>query len=214
MAVVADVDVAADEFVLGRALDRVGPYRAELTQFVPTGEQFLPYLRIEAEDGAEVESVLRAHPAVAEVTTFDERVGRGLYRIEWTRPLDGLLSILRDGDVLVTEARGTPDGWEFELLAGEEADLAAFQSACTRKEVPIEIRAISRSGPTSSDRVGLTERQHRILQLAYERGYFTVPRAVTITELGEELDISPQAASKLMRRGLETAVGYIFQGPS
>lgn len=212
MPIVADVEMPADGFVLGQVLDPVGRYRAELTQLVPTGAQFVPYVRIEADDAAGVEPALAGHPAVAAVTRYDEGAGEALYRIEWVRPRDEFLSILLEGDVLVTAASGTPEGWKFELLAGDQAELAAVQSACTRNDVPIEIRAVRRAAPETGERLGLTARQHRILQLAHDRGYFSVPRAVTVTELGEELDISPQAASKLLRRGLETVVDAAFRG--
>jgi len=38
--------------------------------------------------------------------------------------------------------------------------------------------------------------------LAYERGYFNLPRDVTMEELGEELGISQQAVASRLRRGI------------
>ncbi|MFB6170494.1 MAG: helix-turn-helix domain-containing protein [Haloarculaceae archaeon] len=208
MSVAADVGVPPDAFVLGEVLDTVGDYYVELTQFVPTGDQLVPFLWVDDDGEGRVERALRDHARIAAITCYDRRAGRSLYEVEWTRPLDDFLAILHDVDVLVSRARGTPDGWQFDLLAEDQDELATFQSACNARSVPIEIRSISRPGAAVADRLGVTEKQQEILQLAYERGYFDVPRQVTLSELGAELQISPQAASKRLRRGLESAVEY------
>lgn len=210
MVIGASVGIPAEKFILGQVLEEVDQYYAELTQFVPTGDQLIPYFWIENDDLSGVERALQTHARIADVTKYDERAGRGLYQVEWNYPSDDFLSILMDNDVLVTKARGTPDAWEFELLAGNQSTLAAFQTACNERAIPIEIQTIFQSGPTTVDRVGLTEKQREILQVAYERGYFRVPRGVTVTELGEEFGISPQAASKRLRRGLSAVVGQVL----
>lgn len=213
MPVAADVVLPAEEFILGQVLGDAGEYYAELTQFVPTGDQYVPYLWIEDGEHERVERGLRDHPRIDSVTKYDRRAGRTLYQISWAKPLDALLSILKEVDVLVSEARGTPDVWEFELLANDQSELAAFQSACNERDIPIEIRTVFHSAPAFVDRIRITEKQREILQLAHRRGFFSVPRGVTVTELSEELGISPQAASKRLRRGLETAVGYVLNTP-
>jgi predicted DNA binding protein len=202
MPVVGEIELPADQFVLGRVLREVGEYHAELTQFVPMRDQFVPYFWIEHGTPSEIAPTLREHAQVAAVTKYDERAGRTLYELEWTGPLDDFLSLLMEQDVLVAAASGTPAVWEFDLLASDREDIATFQEACRENEVPIEIRSVTQTSPSSGDRIDLTEKQHRILRLANERGYFEVPRQVTTSELAAELDISPQAASKRLRRAL------------
>ncbi len=209
MPIVTDVEIPAERFVLGEVLADADGYYAELTQFVPTSDQLIPYIWIEHDDLPYVEQILRDHPRTADVLKCDERAGRTLYQIEWVRPFDDFLSIIMDGNVLVNEARGTAELWEFELLATDRDDLAAFQSACNRSNVPIEIRTVFGSIPSSAERLGLTEKQGEVLRLAYEEGYFEIPREMTVTELGEALGISSQAASKRLRRALATVVEHV-----
>jgi predicted DNA binding protein len=210
VSIVATFELPAEEFVLGRILSELDDYYVELTQFVPTEEQFIPCVWIEAADLSRVASILADHPRVGRATRIDERAGRGLYEIEWTPPFDDLLSILRVGNCLVTEANGTPDGWQFELLASDQDDLAEFQSACTESDLSITIRTIQRSGIESEERDGLTEKQREIVRLAHERGYFEVPRETTVSDIAAELDISPQAASKRLRRGIGGMVDHVL----
>lgn len=206
MPTVATVRVPADEFTLGQVLADVGDYYAELTQFVPTDGQFVPYVWVEHEDPARVEASLRTEPRVSRVTKFDERVGRALYEIRWDRPHDDFIWTLMEGEFLLSEGWGTPACWEFELLASDSDELAAFQADCRENGVPIEIRAVHPSGASSVGPHEITDRQRDILSLAHERGYFDQPRGVTVSELASELDISPHAASRLLRRGLANLV--------
>jgi len=210
MPVVGEIELPADKFVLGHVLQEVGEYRAELAQFVPMRDQFVPYFWIEHGTPTEIAPTLREHAQVAAVTKYDERAGRTLYELEWTGPLDDFLSILMEQDVLVTAASGTPAVWEFNLLASNGEEIATFQETCRENEIPIEIRSMRQTTPTSGDRIDLTEKQRRILRIANERGYFEVPRQVTTTELAEELDISPQAASKLLRRALNATTEFVL----
>ena len=210
MPVVGEIELPADKFVLGRVLQEVGEYRAELAQFVPMRDQFVPYFWIEHGTPTDIAPTLREHAQVAAVTKYDERAGRTLYELEWTGPLDDFLSILIEQDVLVTAASGTPEVWEFNLLASNGEDVATLQTACRENEVPIEIRSVTQATPSSGDRIDLTEKQRRILRIENERGYFEVTRQVTTSELAAELDISPQAASKRLRRALDAVTEFVL----
>lgn len=210
MPVVATIELPAEGFVLGRVFADVDDYSIQLTQFVPTGDQLVPYFWIESDAMAAVEPTLRDHPRIAGVTKYDERAGRTLCQIEWKRPFDALLSVFMQTDVLVNEAYGESDRWKFELLATDRNELAVFQSACHDRDIPVKFRRFCEGGPSSTERMELTAKQYEILQLAYARGYFEVPREVTVTELAEDLDISPQAASKRLRRGFVNVLGSVF----
>jgi hypothetical protein len=55
-------------------------------------------------------------------------------------------------------------------------------------------------------RYGLTDSQHRVLELASRRGYFEIPRDVTLKELADEVGVSHQALSEQLRRGIGALV--------
>jgi len=42
--------------------------------------------------------------------------------------------------------------------------------------------------------------QQEALSLAFDRGYFEIPRRVTLVELGDEVGVSDQALSERLRR--------------
>jgi predicted DNA binding protein len=208
--VAADVAVPAEEFVIGEVLEGAGQYRAELTRFVPLRDEFVPYLWVAGADPEHVTAALRDHPHVAGVTSYDGTTGWVLYELEWSGPMDDLLAVLMEQGVGVSRARGTQDAWEFELLASDGDELAAVQDACRANDLPVEFRSVSESAPTALDRIDLTDDQREMLLLAHERGYFEVPQGATVTDLSEELGISPQAGSKRLRRALEDVVDHLL----
>ena len=55
-------------------------------------------------------------------------------------------------------------------------------------------------------RHGLTDGQRDTLVAAFEAGYFTVPREITLKELAEQRDSSHQALSEQLRRATGTLV--------
>ncbi len=51
-----------------------------------------------------------------------------------------------------------------------------------------------------TDGVPMTAQERDALQTAVERGYFDVPRRITTVELAEEVGVTDQELSKLLRR--------------
>lgn len=208
MTVVASIAIDAEEFVLGEALASTMT-RIELTQFVPVGEQLVPYFWKEHDgDRQAFEQHVRKHPAVVDLDDLNGRVNASLYRIEWTDEINGLLDALRTHDILVEEA-ATSDGdtWIFRLRAlGQEA-FSALQTACYEQGIHLDIRRVQHN-PTSVERdrtlVGVTPKQADALLLALEHGYFEVPREISATELAEEMGISRQAFSRRLQRGQQS----------
>ena len=46
----------------------------------------------------------------------------------------------------------------------------------------------------------LTQRQNEILNIAHEKGYFDIPRKISLTEFANSLNISKSALSETLRR--------------
>jgi predicted DNA binding protein len=66
-------------------------------------------------------------------------------------------------------------------------------------------RLYDAEGEATALRDGLTDEQREVFRLAYERGFFEIPRQVTLEELGEELGISNQPVSERLHQGLRAS---------
>ncbi len=46
----------------------------------------------------------------------------------------------------------------------------------------------------------LTQRQNQVINLAYQKGYFNIPRSISLSEFAKDLNISKSALSETLRR--------------
>ncbi len=213
MTILAAVAIDSGDFALGDVLSDFGTdTRIELTQFIPINDELVPYFWvIHSDDLEEYEQRVQDDPRVERITNLDGGADRTLYRIEWTEGLDGFLDALRDNAVLVERATGAPDEWLFRLRADTQEALSQFQEDCFEADVDLDVRRVMHNpAPTGPDMYGVTDKQAEALELAFEEGYFHVPRETSQTELGEIVGISRQAFSRRLNRALDTLVEGTF----
>ncbi|MFC7176112.1 helix-turn-helix domain-containing protein [Halosegnis marinus] len=151
-------------------------------------------------------------PTVAEARLLSEAEDSHLYRIqvagatelvtypELTRLGAARLDCRFEDGVWYARTR-FPDADSFEAYTEFLADHGA----------DLDVRRRYEADGTGREFDGLTEPQREALVLAYRRGYFEVPRAVTTGDLAAELGVSTQAVSERLRRGcarlVEQSVG-------
>lgn len=212
MTVTATLSIPSEGFELGEILS-TDDIRIELTQFVPIGDGLVPYFWASDGDLREFEAAVYDDPRVASLTALDETAGSTLYQIEWENGVDGFLSALADHEVMVESATGTADEWTFRLRAHDGDALSNFHNACREADIPLTVKQVQHD-PASPDNdpYELTAKQHETILLAFEAGYFEVPRGISLTELGDQLGVSRQAASRRLSRGLHALVTHTVAG--
>ncbi|WP_435362836.1 helix-turn-helix domain-containing protein [Haloarchaeobius sp. DYHT-AS-18] len=202
---IVDITVPGDAFELGRLLEEVPGIRIELERIVPLQDTIIPLFWVSNGDQAEIEEILRDSALTEEVTYLTEDGKRKLFEVRWSRDVNGLIKALLDTRAKMLEGENIGEGWDFRLQFPSHDELSEFRRICDEQEVPIILRRLynphfPRDGNSMS-----TEQQEAIL-LAYERGYFDVPRNVNIDELAEVVGISDNAYSQRLRRGLSNLI--------
>ncbi len=91
-----------------------------------------------------------------------------------------------------------PDGTARLALRGQRARLRELIDAFPGDDEP-EVRSVTQAEEGTPSQV-LTARQLEVLMRASGRGYYDVPRHISLRELAKELDMSPAALSELLRR--------------
>ncbi len=208
MSVLANLEVATDDFVLGGLLSLDPSILITLESLVATSEAVAPYLRVAGADVETVETVAMEDPYVEDIQQVDngddERV---LYRVEWISKLGGFIEALVEASGTVLEAEGSDDGWFFRIRFVDADSLSAFYRACTRQEIEVDLVGVHRPIDTEcAGRYGLTPEQRETVVQAFESGYFAVPRGITLGELSERSSISDSAVSQRLRRGLSSLI--------
>jgi predicted DNA binding protein len=207
MSVIVELTLPSRAFELGRILTVEQTTRVRLDTMVPLGGRPTPFVRVE--DGARdaFERTVREHPSVTDITEVASQGSETLYAFKWNVSDDSLFKKLGDMDVKLLTATGAPDTWELELRFINHEELSDFQQYYTDENIDVTIERIY--NPTKPDAgawYGLTPVQRETLMSAVEQGYYSLPRRVSTQELGERFDISDQAVTERLRRGIETLV--------
>lgn len=116
---------------------------------------------------------------------------------------------LASSECFLTDATATEGGGlEWRLLAPRRAAVEALVTALRGRKIPVELAAIKNVKGSGS----LTDRQARVVSLAYELGYFEFPKKINLTDLAKKLGVSKAALSETLRTGEEKILHAYFQG--
>lgn len=149
------------------------------------------------------ETALERAEAVLDVRALSEQVeGRKLYQLHLPAAKTTYWGWARLGGVLFA-GTGTRDGLTYRMCFPDREALIAFRKHCEKRGIPFSLDGLhSDVEPPESADCGLTSFQRELLVAAFENGYFEVPRGTTMADLADRFDISDQAASERLRRGL------------
>lgn len=191
------------------------PFR--LTQLNCTSGGCRAVVQFEEGDRERLDGTLRADDSVSGATHIS------------TLPEGHIYSLDTDDHVLTTVGRGlvwassvlehaerTGEAWEIRARFSDKSTVLAFRDELLDNGVDIDIESIVEDSEAPTQ-FGITDPQREVLMLALQRGYFTVPRDASLSDLAGELGISSQAASERIRRGtrtlLENTLGTTDQQP-
>jgi predicted DNA binding protein len=199
--VVADLGVSGDDTILGALARSIPAVGIEVEPTIPVGELMLPLVWIYADDQRAVREAISERDVARVTDVVETHKNHVLYRIEWIAS-DDLVRCLIESDSLLLRASGDADRWQFRLQFRESGDFTAFQESITELDLDVRPTRIHH-GTTDEDCLEhLSMEQIEVLKLAEQNGYFEVPRQCTLQTIADRLDISDQAASARMRRGL------------
>ena len=211
MSVVVEFTIAKEELALGQALAGAGDADIELEQIVPAANTVIPFFWIDHPDTEGLEISVAESEYVENLTKLDTVGHRTLYKVEWTGEYEDLMEGIVETEGTILEAKS--DGaWHFVLRFIDHDHVGQFYNFCTDHDIPIHVdRVYTLTEETLRGRMfGLTSEQREALVLALKRGYFRTPREVEMRSLADELDISQQAFSERLSRGLEKVLENIF----
>ncbi|HET7324435.1 MAG TPA: helix-turn-helix domain-containing protein [Halococcus sp.] len=195
------LELPAAEFALTGVFERVPDARVELEPAVaiPDDHALLVVRTTERDHGA-VENALRTAPTIGMVERFGERAEGRTYRVTWEGRARRLVGRLVAEDATLVSARARQGQWYFRLVTPDRSAFASAYDAIEDLGCTPECRSITTFEGERAGRSGLTDEQRDALVVAFEAGYYNVPRDATAKEVADILDISHQALSERFRR--------------
>ncbi len=116
---------------------------------------------------------------------------------------------LANSECFLTDATATgPGGVEWRILAPKRSSVESLVATLTARGLEVQVLAIKSVKGSGS----LTDRQERVLSLAYRLGYFEFPKKINLTELASKLGVSKSTLSEILRAGEEKILHAYFQG--
>ncbi|MCL9814718.1 helix-turn-helix domain-containing protein [Natranaeroarchaeum aerophilus] len=210
MAVLADVSVAPSAFPLGELLTSEPVARIEFERAVQFGSCPTQFCWVTADTPHEVRSQIQSLDSIADAQVYGSVEHSLLVCVEWAPDFrTEFVRMLSERGIAVLEAVGADRMWSLRLRAPDDAALGQLYDDCTASSIQFEIEQLyARSG--SGRCSPMTDKQSEAVTAAFENGFFDVPRRTTLGELSEQFDVSEQALSKLIRRGVHAVLSEHF----
>jgi predicted DNA binding protein len=156
-----------------------------------------------------VDAAIADHPQVLEHERLYRDEDRAVAQYRTTER--SLYAFLRRSSVPPEFPVVVSDGWyRFSVTAPRE-QVREVRAVLEASDRPYEVLALVDAG----DAEGLlTDRQRDLLETALRAGYFEVPRETDLGTLSEEFDISEQALSERLRRGVSSVLASTVGEPT
>ena len=154
----------------------------------------------------EVLEAIKKNPLVTGVDTTVTERGKVISAVTTARC--EICRILTDSGVFLISAQSRDDGKvEWTLVLSEKQVLKEIFDHLKKKSVDAELIKLTKI----DDKESLTERQDKITQVAFERGYFDYPKRISLRELARMFDVSPSTLSEILRKGQRKIVLDYFK---
>ena len=148
------------------------------------------------------ESALEMDPTISEPILADRYPDRRVYRVELTSRAIPFIAQTAESDGRLLELSSSRDGWLVQLQFPSRDNLVAFNDYCRERDISVTVDHLRVSDDEDDGVVALTEKQQELLAVAYDEGYFDVPRGISQDELADRLGVSKSAVSQRLRRAI------------
>ena len=167
----------------------------------------------EDSDLAAFEEGLAADPTVTNISQLAETPTRRMYRATLTDYGESVATFPSWSELDISHLRSTAshNGWEVRMRMADRDTLHQYCEVCEENDLPFHLMSIyEETEATSKAEAQLTTVQREALTTARERGYFEIPRQASLADVGDHLEISPQALSERLRRGTATLIDTVL----
>ncbi|MFC4990576.1 helix-turn-helix domain-containing protein [Saliphagus infecundisoli] len=203
MTTVAQLVVPTEDVMLSETFAALPELDVRVKTVAADGpHQTMPLVWITGASKRQIRNALSDDSSIKEFTSLLEHdASEWLYRLEYTADLEALFSAVFTNNGTILDAECSADAWTFHLLFSDRGLLSEAIPQLEDHGLQIEItRMIGADRNTDLGAMTLTEAQENAIREAYERGYYDVPRQLSLEELAAELDVSHQALSERLRR--------------
>ncbi|MEM4781679.1 MAG: helix-turn-helix domain-containing protein [Halalkalicoccus sp.] len=213
MGIIAEVLFKEDVLLFEETFERVPEARCEFANvhYLTDGDdtRYVFFWWVSGCEFDAFEEALGNDPTVLGFREVTETGDGRLYRIVTAgfppeQPL--VFPLFREHDITWLGAVRDADGLHLRARFPDREALRTILDAGTEIARESKVTRLYSEERTVPDGCELTNRQREVLALAAREGYFETPSGVTLAEIADRLDISPQAVSKHVRAAVRKLV--------
>lgn len=199
--IVASVQLDHPDLLLRPSLRRCSDVTVEPEYCTAVDGHTVVYVTATGSAFEEFEAGLEADPTVTDPVLLDRFPDRRIYRVVLTDRAITYTSTTAAVGARILEQTGRLEGWTVELRLPDRDALVEFNDRCRDRNVSVHVTHLQTADEDGV--VGLTPKQSELLSVAYEEGYFEVPRGISQAELARRFDVSKSAISQRLRRAIQ-----------
>ncbi|WP_435159780.1 helix-turn-helix domain-containing protein [Haladaptatus sp. DFWS20] len=205
--IVAEVSLSGSDLLLSPTIKAASDVTIRTEHLTETTPVHL-FISVCGEQFGAFEQALQRDYTVADPVLVETYDGRRVYRLEPVSSVNLIAPRCPELDARILNVESGDDGWIVRMQIPTREALVSFREYCLENDVTFRVNQLgSATDHEETDVVGLTEKQKQLLRMAFECGYYEIPRRISQNELARELDISTSAISQRLRRDTEQLIG-------
>ena len=165
----------------------------------------------EDDEAERLEETMRDDPTVSNPTRLAAFGQRTIYRVTVETDLELVPGRCAEHGLFVFTITSDRRGWTARVHLPDRDALSAIRRWYRDRGISFRVTQLCDSAVSDDGTYFLTEDQCEILLLAYEAGYFDVPRGITQDGLAERLGVTDSAVSQQLRRAISTLIAATLE---
>ncbi|OVE84051.1 helix-turn-helix domain-containing protein [Natronolimnobius baerhuensis] len=211
MGFIADVRLTHDELPLVPTMKRQPDLTLRREYETTSNGTQMQFVSVFGDETDALEEVLADDATISAATKVATFGQRSIYRLTIDTHLEIVPGQCSECGIFVFTATSTNAAWSVRLYLPDRESLAAIRHWYRDHGVSFRVTKLCESGATDEGTYFLTDNQREILLLAYEAGYFDVPRDITQDDLAERLDVTDSAVSQQLRRAISMLIAATLE---
>ena len=198
----AEIHLDHDRLPFRTALRHLGDASITPGNRATCDDRHYQFAEIDTTDVDRVDHALARDSTVSAPVLVERHPDRLVYRVELTEEAIDVWGTIADLSGRVRRATATATAWILDVRFPDREALVSFNRSCTSRDISVTVTQLRSDHPEATPVLGLTQKQQDILTVAYEEGYFDVPRGISQDDLAARLGVSKSAVSQRLRRAM------------
>ncbi|MEY7851011.1 helix-turn-helix domain-containing protein [Natrarchaeobius sp. A-rgal3] len=211
MGFIAEVRLAHDELVLVPTMKRQPDVALRHEYETVCDGNRVQFVSAFGDPDGRLEETMRDDPTVSDPTRVVAFGQREIYRFTVETGLEVVPGRCVEYGLFVFAVTSDRSGWTVRVHLPDRDALTAIRRWYRDRDVSFRVMQLCESAAPDDGTYFLTDNQREILLLAYEGGYFDVPRGTTQDDLAEHLDVTDSAVSQQLRRAISRLIAATLE---